>query len=87
MIIQSIIVIVFLIIVFSLGSALFYIVKHKSQEQSEKTAKALTVRISLSLLLFAFLFIAVATGIIKPHGIGSTMNKQLQNKTNTDNSK
>ncbi len=76
MIIQSIIIIAFILIIISLGSALFHLVKHKNQEQSEKTAKALTIRITLSLLLFVFIFIAIATGIFKPHGIGSRMNQQ-----------
>ena len=76
MIIQSIVVIAFLLIVISLGSALFHLVRHESQEHSEKTAKALTVRISLSILLFIFLFIAIATGLLKPHGIGSVMHSK-----------
>lgn len=73
MIIQSIVVIAFILIVFSLGSALFHLVRHETQEHSEKTAKALTFRILLSIILFIFLFIAVSTGLLKPHGIGSVM--------------
>ncbi|MGR9115703.1 MAG: twin transmembrane helix small protein [Gammaproteobacteria bacterium] len=84
MIIQSIVVITFLLIVFSLGSALYHLVRHESEEHSEKTAKALTFRISLSIVLFIFLFIAIATGVIKPHGIGSVMhqNKPAQTESN-----
>ncbi len=79
MIIKSIIVIAFLLIITSLGSALFHLIRHKSQEQSEKTVKALTLRITLSLVLFVFIFIAFATGLIQPHGIGTQM--QLHQET------
>ena len=73
MIIKSVVIIAFILIIISLGSALFHLVKHKTEEQSEKTVKALTFRITLSILLFIFVFIAVATGIFKPHGLGVNM--------------
>ncbi|NOQ36528.1 MAG: twin transmembrane helix small protein [Methylococcaceae bacterium] len=76
MIIKSLVIIAFLLIIASLGSALFYMVKNKGQEQSEKTAKALTFRIGLSLTLFILVFIAYATGLIKPQGIGARMQQQ-----------
>lgn len=75
MIIKSIIIVAFVLIIISLGSALFHLVKHHSSEQSEKTAKALTFRITLSIVLFIFIFIAFATGIFKPNGIGMQMHK------------
>ncbi len=75
MILQSIILITFILIIISLGSALFHLIKHKPEEQSQKTLRSLTFRISLSLVLFAFIFIAFATGLIKPHGIGVKMNR------------
>ena len=73
MIIKTVIILAFILIIISLGSALFHLVKHKGQEQSEKTVKALTFRITLSLVLFIFIFIAVITGIFKPHGLGVQM--------------
>ncbi len=73
MILQSIVLITFIIIIITLGSALYHLIKHKSEEQSQKTLKSLTFRISLSLILFVFIFIAFATGLIKPHGIGLKM--------------
>ncbi|MGZ5050324.1 MAG: twin transmembrane helix small protein [Methylobacter sp.] len=76
MIIKSIIIIAFILVIFSLGSALFHLVKHKNLEQSEKTAKALTFRIAISLVLFIFVFIALATGMINPHGVGVRMQQQ-----------
>lgn len=71
MIIKILVIIAFLLIISSLASALYHLVKHRSQEQSEKTVKALTFRIGLSVLLFILIFIAYATGLIKPEGIGS----------------
>ena len=87
MIIQSIVVIAFILIIFSLGSALFHLVRHESQEHSKKTAKSLTYRILLSIVLFIFLFIAIATGLLKPHGIGSVMhpNKPAQTESTSEN--
>ena len=55
------------IILFTLGSSLFFLVKDK--EKSNRTVKALTWRIGLSLTLFLFLFIAFSLGWIKPHSI------------------
>lgn len=74
MLVKIIIVVAFILILISLGTALFHLVKH--QESSEKTVKALSFRIGLSLLLFFFVFIAIMTGLIKPHGIGTAMQIQ-----------
>jgi heme/copper-type cytochrome/quinol oxidase subunit 2 len=82
MIIKSLVIIAFILIIISLGSALFHLVNRKSEEPSEKTVKALTFRITLSILLFIFVFIAVATGIYKPHGLG--VNIHLQKPAQTD---
>lgn len=76
MIIKNIVIIAFILIIISLGSALFHLVKYRNQEQSEKTVKALTFRITLSILLFIFIFIALATGLLKPHGLGIQMHMQ-----------
>jgi len=74
---KIIIIIAFIAILFSLGSALFHLVNH--EKQSKKTVNALTFRIGLSILLFIFLFIAIATGLITPHGIGSKLHQQPEN--------
>lgn len=76
MIIQSIVIITFFLIIISLGSALFHLINHKSEEQSKKTVKSLTFRIALSLILFIFIFIAFSTGLIKPHGLGANIMRQ-----------
>jgi O-antigen/teichoic acid export membrane protein len=83
--IKAILIVAFLLIISSLGSALYHLVKHKEDVSSQKTARALTFRISLSILLFIFVFILIATGIIKPHGIGSRI--QPQNPTITESNK
>lgn len=73
MIIKSIAILAFLLIIISLGIALYNLIKDKEKEHSEKIVKALTFRISLSIVLFIFIFIALATGFLKPEGIGARM--------------
>lgn len=65
---KIIIVAIFLGILASLGSALFYLVKDKGQ--SDRTLKALTLRISVSIALFAMLYLLWWLGLIQPHGVG-----------------
>jgi hypothetical protein len=74
--IKIILIAVFLMIIASLGSALYHLVKYKEGAASTKTVRALTFRIGLSVLLFVVVCILLATGIIKPHGIGSRMHSQ-----------
>jgi hypothetical protein len=60
--------VIFLLVIFySLGSGLVYLVRDKGD--SDRVVKALTWRIGLSLLLFFLLFVAFALGWIKPHGV------------------
>ncbi len=73
---KILIILVFLTIIASLGSALFHLIKHK--ESSTKTVKALTYRISISLALFILLSIALMTGLIQPTGIGMQMQLQKE---------
>lgn len=54
-------------ILFSLGSALYYLVKDKGQ--SERTVKALTVRITLSISLFIILMASYYFGWIPQTGL------------------
>lgn len=65
--VKVIIVIVFIGIVASLASGLYYLVSDKGD--SRRTLRALTLRIGLSIGLFAFLMILVGLGVIKPHGV------------------
>ena len=71
MFIKFVVIIAFLFIIASLGSALFHLVKRGNQDDSEKTVRALTWRIGLSMALFLLIVIAYATGLIKPTGIGA----------------
>ena len=65
---MRIIVFLFLaVILFSLGSALYYLVKDKGQ--SDRTVKALTVRITLSIVLFLLLMLGFYFGLISPQGL------------------
>lgn len=74
MLIKSAIILLFCLIIASLGSALFTLTRTK--ERSPKTARALTMRIVLSLVLFLFLMAAYTAGLIKPHGIHPIYRKQ-----------
>ncbi|MEA2080880.1 MAG: twin transmembrane helix small protein [Pseudomonadota bacterium] len=67
MLTKIIIVLFLLLIVGSLFSGLFYLVRDKGS--SDRAVKALTVRISLSVLLFILLMIGYATGVLQPHGV------------------
>jgi cytochrome bd-type quinol oxidase subunit 1 len=53
-------------VLYSLGSASYYMLKGRD---SEKMAKALTWRIVLSLAIFILLFVAFAAGWLRPHEI------------------
>jgi hypothetical protein len=64
----KILVIVFLVlIVGSLGSALYYLVRDKGA--SDRTVKALTIRVSLSILLFVLLMAGYYFGLIPKTGL------------------
>ncbi len=64
---KIIILLVLLIIIGSLGSALYHLLY--TRERSALTVKALTWRIGLSLGLFLLLIVAFSFGLIKPHGL------------------
>ncbi len=66
MLIKVIIVLALIVIVGSLFSALFFLVKDKTG--GERTVKALTIRIGLSITLFLLLMIGYYFGLIgQPH--------------------
>jgi len=62
MLVKVIIVLTLIVIVGSLFSALFFLVKDKSG--AERTVKALTIRIGLSISLFILLMLGYYFGII-----------------------
>lgn len=80
MTLKIIFIIVFMFILFSLGSALFHLVRHKDQQHSKKTVTALSYRIGISLVLFIALFIAYKMGIVQPSGIGARMQLEKFNQ-------
>ena len=65
--IKIVILLVFIGIVVSLGSGLYYLVNDKGD--SRRTLRALTWRIGLSVGLFAFLMLLIGLGVIEPHGL------------------
>jgi xanthine/uracil permease len=66
-VIKGLIVVLLGVILFSLGSALFYLVREPAE--STKVVKALSWRIGLSLVLFILLMAAFWMGWITPHSI------------------
>ena len=64
---KALIVIIFLGILASLGSAMFHVVRDKGS--GDKAVKALTYRIGISVALFALLFVLWMAGVIEPHGV------------------
>lgn len=64
---KYLIIIAFLFILYSMGSALFYLSKDKGT--SNNTVRFLTVRVVLSVVLFLFILLAMKLGWIVPHGI------------------
>ena len=65
MFVKVIIWIFLLLIVFNLGSGLYYLLKEGGR--SNRTVKSLSWRIGLSAALFILLLLGFATGIITPH--------------------
>ena len=65
---MKILVLVFLaLILASLGSALYTMIRDKGH--SQRTVRALTVRVALSIALFVLLLAGYATGIIPRSGL------------------
>lgn len=64
---MKIVIIVFVILIlFSLGSALYYLVRDKGT--TDRTVKALTYRVGLSIALFAILMLSFYFGLIPGKG-------------------
>jgi len=64
---KYIILLFFVFIVYSLGSALYYMMK--DQGGSKRMVKALTMRIGISILLFVVIIFSFWMGWIKPTGV------------------
>ncbi len=59
---------VMLVILFCLGSGMYYLINDEGK--SDRVFKALAWRIGISISLFILLFVAWAFGFIAPHGVG-----------------
>tara|TARA_B100001027_G_scaffold53627_1_gene35877 strand:- start:2875 stop:3081 length:207 start_codon:yes stop_codon:yes gene_type:complete len=65
---KIIFIILFSLIIISLFSSLFFLVKDKGNKK--RVVNALKVRIGLSVVLFIILIYMYSNGYIQPHGIG-----------------
>lgn len=66
---QTLLIIAFLILIlWNLGAGLYYMMVDKGK--TDRTVKSLTWRIGLSVALILLVVAGIASGIIKPHGIG-----------------
>jgi len=67
--VTTLVIIAFLVVIlYNLGAGLYYMMIDKGQ--TNRTVRALTWRIGLSVLLILLVIAGIATGIIKPHGLG-----------------
>lgn len=66
---KTLIIVAFLlVIVWNLGSALYYLMVDRGE--SKRTVNALTRRIVLSIGLILLVVLGIWTGFIQPHGVG-----------------
>ena len=65
---KIIFILLFSLIIISLFSSLFFLVKDKGNKK--RVVNALKVRIGLSVFLFIILIYMYSNGYIQPHGIG-----------------
>ena len=66
---KTLLIVAFLIaIVWNLGAGLYYMMVDKGK--TDRTVKSLTWRIGLSVALILLVVAGIASGVIKPHGIG-----------------
>ncbi len=68
-ILRLVIVLAFIAIIVSLGTALYHLARGPGKGDSRKMVRSLTVRIVLSLLLFLLIMAAWWAGLIAPHGL------------------
>ncbi|MET0323145.1 MAG: twin transmembrane helix small protein [Duganella sp.] len=64
---KIVVAIAFVLIIGSLGSALFYLMRDKGK--SNNTVRALAVRVGLSITLFVMILVAYKLGYIQPTGL------------------
>ena len=64
---KLLVLVLFLLILVSLGSSLFFMISDKGKTQ--RPVKALTIRITASVALFVLLIVGYFAGLIQPHGV------------------
>lgn len=67
---KLIVIVVFIGILVSLGSALYQLSRHDKGD-SKKMVRALAIRVGLSIALFLMLMVLWYAGVIVPHGLPS----------------
>ena len=67
MLAKLVVVVIFIGVLASLASGLFFLVKDKGR--SERTVRALTIRVGVSIGLLCLLVLLWALGLIEPHGV------------------
>lgn len=67
MLIKTIILIMLLLVLVSLGASMFTMIKDRNK--TDRTVKFLTFRIAISVSLFVLLIVSFFMGWIQPHGI------------------
>lgn len=65
---KFILVAVFLVVVFNLGQALYFMMTDRGQ--SDRTMWALTRRVGLSVLLIGLIMLGIWAGWLHPHDVG-----------------
>ncbi|HET7561162.1 MAG TPA: twin transmembrane helix small protein [Rhodanobacteraceae bacterium] len=65
---KIVLVIVFLVVIFELGQALYFMMTDKTGG-SGRTVWALTRRVIFSALLIVLIVVGILTGVLHPHGI------------------
>jgi len=67
--VQKLLIIAFLILIlWNLGAGLYYMMVDKGK--TDRTVISLTWRIGLSVALILLVVAGIASGVIKPHGVG-----------------
>ncbi len=74
--IKILIIVLLIMILFSLGRAMFYFMRQ--EPDSNKTLSSLKWRVGLSVSLFVVLIVAFLTGVIQPHSGPLTQNQTQQ---------
>lgn len=64
---KAVLIVVFLVVIFELGRALFFMMTDRDDDG--RTVWALTRRVIFAALLIVLIIIGIKTGILHPHGL------------------